>query len=50
MNQAKINESTDQVIKQLLDYSATHPDDTIRYKQSDMVIRINSDGFYLLEY
>jgi hypothetical protein len=32
---------------QLLDYLATHPDDTIRYHASDMILLIHSDASYL---
>jgi hypothetical protein len=35
--------------KQLLDYLATHPDATIRFQASDMVLNIHSDASYLLE-
>ena len=49
-NQAKINETTVQDIKELLDYCATHPNTTIRYKQSNMVIFVQSDGSYISEY
>ena len=45
--QSKINETTVQAIKQLLDYCATHLDATIIYKQSYMVLRVHSYGYYL---
>jgi hypothetical protein len=32
---------------QLLDYLATHPDATIRYHASDMILHIHSDASYL---
>jgi hypothetical protein len=32
---------------QLLDYLATHPDATIRYHTSDMILHIHSDASYL---
>jgi hypothetical protein len=32
---------------QLLDYLATHPDATIRYHKSDMILHIDSDASYL---
>jgi hypothetical protein len=35
--------------KQLLDYLATHPDATIRFRASDMILNVHSDVFYLLE-
>jgi hypothetical protein len=31
----------------MLDYSATHPDATIRYHASDMILHIHSDASYL---
>ena len=31
----------------LLNYAATHPNATIRYNTSDMVLNIHSDAFYL---
>ena len=33
-------------ITQLLNYLETHPDETIRYKQSDMVLWVHSDVSY----
>jgi hypothetical protein len=33
--------------EKLLDYSATHPDATIRYHASDMILHIHSDASYL---
>ncbi len=35
--------------KQLLDYLATHPDATIRFQASDMVLNVHSDASYLSE-
>ncbi len=35
--------------KQLLDYLATHPDATIRFRASDMVLNIHSNASYLLK-
>ena len=32
-----------------LDYLATHPDATIRYHASDMILNIHSDALYLSE-
>jgi hypothetical protein len=32
---------------QMLDYLATHPDTTIRYRASDMILHIHSDASYL---
>ena len=34
--------------KQLLDYLATHPDATVRFHPSDMILNIHSDASYLL--
>jgi hypothetical protein len=33
--------------KQLLDYLATHPDATIRFQASDMIMNVHSDASYL---
>jgi hypothetical protein len=46
--QTKSTEKTQAVTNQLLDYLATHPDTTIRYHASDMILHIHSDAFYLL--
>jgi len=35
--------------KQLLDYLATHPDATIRFRASDMILSVHSDASYLTE-
>jgi len=35
--------------KQLLDYLATHPDATIRYRASDMIMNVHLDASYLSE-
>jgi len=35
--------------KQLLDYLATHPDATIRFRASDMILNVHLDASYLLE-
>jgi hypothetical protein len=35
--------------KQLLDYLAAHPDATIRFQASDMVLNVHSDASYLSE-
>ena len=35
--------------KQLVDYLATHPDATIWFRASDMVLNVHSDAFYLSE-
>ena len=45
--QAKATKLTVLQTTQLLDYMATHPDATLRYYASDMVLHIHSDGSYL---
>jgi hypothetical protein len=35
--------------KQLLDHLATHPDATICFRASDMILNVHSDASYLLE-
>ena len=40
-------EQTRQRVIQLLDYLATHPDATIRYYASDMILNVHSDASYL---
>jgi hypothetical protein len=35
--------------KQLLDYLATHPDATIRFRASDMILNVHSHASYLSE-
>jgi hypothetical protein len=46
--QTKATEKTQAATNQLLDYLATHPDATIRYHASDMVLHIPRDASYLL--
>ena len=36
-------------IHKLLDYCATYPDATLRYKASDMIVKAHSDASYLSE-
>jgi hypothetical protein len=48
MEQTKATEKTQATTNQLLDYLATHPDATIRYHASDMILHIQSDASYLL--
>jgi hypothetical protein len=43
----KATEKTQAATNQLLDYLATHPDATIRYNASDMILHIHSDASYL---
>jgi hypothetical protein len=46
--QTKATEKTQAATNQMLDYLATHPDATIRYHASDMILHIHSDASYLL--
>jgi hypothetical protein len=48
MEQTKAKEKTQAAMNQMLDYLATHPDATIRYHASDMILHIHSDASYLL--
>jgi hypothetical protein len=34
-------------MNQMLDYLATHPDATVRYQASEMILHIHSDASYL---
>jgi hypothetical protein len=45
--QTKATEKTQAATNQLLDYLATHPEATIRYHASDMILHIHSDASYL---
>jgi hypothetical protein len=45
--QTKATEKTQAATNQLLDYLATHPDATIRYHASYMILNIHSDASYL---
>jgi hypothetical protein len=45
--QTKATEKTQAGANQLLDYLAPHPDATIRYHKSDMILHIHSDASYL---
>jgi hypothetical protein len=45
--QTKVTEKTQAATNQVLDYLATHPDATIRYHSSDMILHIHSDASYL---
>jgi hypothetical protein len=44
--QTKATEKTQAATNQLLDYLATHPDATIRYHASDMILHIHIDASY----
>ena len=48
-SQSKPTASTNQDITQMLDYAVTHPDATIRYTGSDMVLHAHSDASFLCE-
>jgi hypothetical protein len=45
--QTKATAKTQAAKNQLLDYLATHPDATIRYHASNMILHIHSDASYL---
>jgi hypothetical protein len=45
--QTKATEKTQAATNQMLDYLTTHPDATIRYRASDMVLHIHSDASYV---
>jgi hypothetical protein len=45
--QTKLTEKTQASADQLMDYLATHPDATIRYHKSDMILHTHSDASYL---
>ena len=49
IEQSKGTTNTMEKAKQLLDYLATNPDATIRFKASDMVMNVHSDASYLSE-
>jgi hypothetical protein len=46
--QTKATEKTQATTSQLLDYLDTHPDATVRYRASDMILHIHSDASYRL--
>ena len=45
--QSKGTDATMEAAVQLLNYCATHPNATIRYKASDMILHVHSDASYL---
>lgn len=47
--QSKGTEATAAACTQLLNYCATHPDATVRFHASDMVLHVSSDASYLSE-
>jgi len=40
-------EATEHAANHLLDYAATHPNATLRFVRSDMILHIHSDASYL---
>jgi hypothetical protein len=47
--QSAPTETTEKATNQFLDYAATCPDAILRYRASDMVLRVHSDASYLCE-
>jgi hypothetical protein len=47
--QTKATTNTMKDANQLLDYVSTHPNATVRYTKSDMILKIHSDASYLSE-
>jgi hypothetical protein len=45
--QTKATDNTNLSVSQMLDYCATHPNATIRFRASDMILNIHSDVSYL---
>jgi hypothetical protein len=45
--QTKATKKSQASAHQLLDYLTTHPDTTIIYHKSDMILHIHSDAYYL---
>jgi hypothetical protein len=48
-NQSKGTQATAQALTQLLNYTAVHPDATLRYTAIDVYLHIHSDASYLSE-
>lgn len=46
-SQAACTQATADACVQLLNYAATHPDATVRYNASDMILAVDSDASYL---
>ena len=46
-NQATATEATKHACHQFLDYCASHPNGSIRYHASDMILKLHSDSSYL---
>jgi hypothetical protein len=49
IEQSKGTTSTMEKAKQLLNYLATYPDATIRFRASDMIMNVHSNASYLSE-
>jgi hypothetical protein len=47
--QTKSTQATAEAVTQLLNYCASHPEATVRYHASDMVLHVHSDASYLTE-
>eukprot|EP00957_Ditylum_brightwellii_P066704 5061609-Ditylum_brightwellii.AAC.1 len=45
--QSKGTEAMAKAVEHLLNYCASHPDATIRYTPSDMLLKVHSDASYL---
>ena len=45
--QSRATEATEQAVTQFLDYAATHPEATLEYHASGMVLVVHSDAGYL---
>ena len=45
--QATATDATKHACQQFLDYCASHPDGSIRYQASDMILKLHSDSSYL---
>ena len=45
--QAHVTEATDKEMVHMLNYCSTRPDAVIRYKESNMILEIQSDTSYL---
>jgi hypothetical protein len=48
-NQTQATELTNQAANQLLDYAASHPDASVRFHSSAMILNVHSDASYLSE-
>jgi hypothetical protein len=47
IDQTKATQKTQAAVNQLLEYLANHPDATIRYHKSDIILHVHSDASYL---